>query len=194
MLIQLITQQPQMLGPIIRNTPPWVWGLLAALLALGLSQLRSRNVSLTRITLLPLAMTGLSLWGTVSAFGSSPLLGYVLLAWAVSAALILGLIAPLAPQAGTQYHAASRSFHVPGSWVPLALILGIFLTKYIVGVELAMQPTLANDGQYTLIIGTLYGLFSGAFVGRAVCLWRLALRSAPTGGSASTGSPRIETT
>lgn len=64
MLIQLITQQPQMLEPIVRNTPPWVWGLLAALLALGLSQLRSRNVSLTRITLLPLAMTGLSLWAS----------------------------------------------------------------------------------------------------------------------------------
>jgi hypothetical protein len=51
MLIQLITQQPQMLGPIVRITPPWVWGLLAALLALGLSQLRSRNVSRTHMTL-----------------------------------------------------------------------------------------------------------------------------------------------
>jgi hypothetical protein len=186
MLIQLITQHPQMLGTVIKNTPLWVWGLLAALLALGLSQLRGRRVGLTRMTLLPLAMSGLSLWGTVSAFGNSPLFGYVLLAWATGAALMLALIAPQAPPVGTRYDTASRSFQVPGSWVPLALILGIFLTKYTVGVELTMQATLANDGQYTLIIGALYGLFSGIFAGRAARLWRLALRQQPSGTSALT--------
>jgi hypothetical protein len=39
-----------------------------------------------------------------------------------------------------------------------------------------MQPTLANDGQYSLIVGALYGLFSGAFAGRAARLWRLAMQ------------------
>jgi hypothetical protein len=94
---------------------------------------------------------------------------------------MLGLIAPRAPLAGTTYDAASRSFNVPGSWMPLALILGIFLTKYIVGVELAMQPALAEDGQYSLIVGGLYGLFSGTFAGRAARLWLLALRSPSNG-------------
>lgn len=186
MLIQLLVNQPQMLGPVVRNTPPWVWGLLATLLALGLSQLRSRSVSRTRMALMPVAMTGFSLWGTVSAFGSSPLIAYVLLAWAAGAVLMLGLIAPQAPLAGTHYDAAARSFRVPGSWVPLALILGIFLTKYIVGVDLVMQPALARDGQYTLVIGGLYGLFSGAFAGRAARLWRLALRP---GSSSATTTP-----
>lgn len=176
MLIQLIAQHPQMLAPIVKQTPTWVWGLLAALLALGLSQLRSRKVSLARMTLLPLAMTGLSLWGTVSAFGGSPLIGYVLLAWLSGAALMTGLIAPQAAQAGSRYDAASRSYRVPGSWMPLLLILGIFLIKYTVGVELAMQASLANDGNYTLIVGALYGLSSGTFVGRAARLWRLAMR------------------
>lgn len=176
MLIQLVIQQPQMLGPILMRTPPWVWGLLAALLALGLGQTRSRHISLARLTLLPVAMTGLSLGGVVSTFSSSPLFSAVLLAWAAGAALMAGLIAPLAPPAGTRFDAAARRLHVPGSWVPLALILGIFLTRYIVGVELAMQPALAGDGSYALIIGGLYGLFSGTFAGRAMRLWRLALR------------------
>jgi len=165
-----------MLYQILANTPRWVWILLLALLWLGLSQAVSRTASLKRITLLPLAMTGLSLWGTVSAFGSSPLIGYVLLAWLTGAALMTALIAPQAAQAGTRYDAASRSYQVPGSWLPLLLILGIFFTKYVVGVELAMQASLANDGQYTLIVGALYGLFSGTFVGRAARLWRLALQ------------------
>lgn len=176
MLIQLIAQHPQALAPIVKNTPTWVWGLLAALLALGLSQIRSRSASLGRMTMLPVAMTGLSLWGMFAAFGNSPLFGYVLLAWATGAALMLTLIAPQAPQRGTRYDAVSRSFQIPGSWAPLLLILSIFVIKYIVGVDLAMQSSLASDAQYTLVVGALHGMFSGIFAGRAASLWRLAWR------------------
>ncbi|MDB5945965.1 MAG: hypothetical protein JWQ33_991 [Ramlibacter sp.] len=184
MLLQLIAQKPQMLGTVIAHTPAWVWGLLAALLALGLSQVRGRTVGLRRVTFMPLAMTGLSLWGAVSAFGSSPQIVAVLLAWAAAAAVTLAFIASMPAPAGTGYDATSRSFTMPGSWVPLALIVGIFLTKYVAGVDLAMQPSLARDGQYTLVVATIYGAFSGIFAGRAARLWRLALR--PSASHSST--------
>ena len=183
MMIQLVTQHPEAIGSILKGTPGWVWGLLAALVALGLSQVRTRSLSLVRVAIMPVAMGGLSLWGTISAFGASPMFGYVLLAWALGVALLVALIAPLAAPAGTRFDAATRSFHVPGSVIPMLLILGIFLTKYIVGVDLAMQPSLAHDGQYTLIVGALYGLFSGIFAGRAARLWRLALRRDGTGAT-----------
>ena len=176
MLIQLIANHPEALGSIVKNTPSWVFGLFAGLAALGLSQMRTREVGAARMALMPVAMTSLSLWGTLSAFGASPLFGYVLMAWAAGAALMFGLIAALAPQAGASYTAATRSFNVPGSLLPMLLILGIFFTKYIVGVELAMQPALAQDGQYSLVVGALYGLFGGTFAGRAARLWRLTLR------------------
>lgn len=180
MLIQLLWQQPQALGPVLKNTPLWVWGLLLALLALGLSQLRSRQVSQARMAVTPLAMTGLSLWGTASAFGKSPLFGYVMLAWLACAVVMASLIARAAPPAGTSHDAQRRIFSIPGSWLPLSLILGIFLTKYTVGVDLTMQPGLARDGSYTLAVGALYGLFSGIFAGRTIRLWRLALRRSAT--------------
>lgn len=178
MLIQLIAQHPEALGTVIRKTPLWVGGLLAVLMALGLSQTRERRISRLRMAIMPLAMTGLSLWGTVSAFGTSPLFGYVMLVWLAGALLMGSLIAMTSPRPGTVYDAARRSFTVPGSWLPLALILGIFLTKYVVGVDLVMQPALARDGQYTLVTGALYGLFSGTFAGRTARLWRLARRPA----------------
>ena len=71
------------------------------------------------------------------------------------------------PPAGATYDPATRTFFLRGSWIPMALILGIFLTKYVVGVDVAMNPGLARDGQYTLIVGALYGVFSGIFAGRA---------------------------
>jgi hypothetical protein len=187
MLIQMLVHQPQMLGPVLKSTPTWVWGLLAVLAGLGLSQARTRDASLARIALMPIAMVALSLWGTLSAFGSSPQLGYVLAAWFATAAVALALVARMAPPAGTRYDAGSRTFTLPGSWIPMLLILGIFLTKYIVGVELAMRPTLALDGQYTLVVAALYGVFSGVFAGRAARLWRLASRPAtinPAGANA----------
>lgn len=176
MLIQLVSHHPEALGPIVRNTPAWVWGLLAALIALGASQLRDRSASLARVSLLPVSMTIFSAWGTVAALGSSPLFGQALGVWIAAALALFALVAP--GRAAARYDAASRSYALPGSVVPLLLIVGIFLVKYVVGVELAMAPRLMQDTQYALTVAGLYGAFTGIFVGRAARLWRLALRGA----------------
>jgi hypothetical protein len=183
MLLQLLAHQPQVLGTVVKNTPLWVWGLLAGLVWLGLDQARSRTVGMARVTIMPIAMIALAIWGTASVFGQSPMFGYVMLVWMLAASVTFALMATLAPPRGAAYDSASRSFALPGSWVPMLLILGIFLTKYVVGVDVAMQPNLARDAQYTLIVGALYGVFNGVFAGRAARLWRLAVR--PGMGSTS---------
>jgi len=53
MLIQLLIEQPAAALTIVRRTPLWVWGLLAALVALGLSQWRDRQIGLRRPTIHP---------------------------------------------------------------------------------------------------------------------------------------------
>ncbi|MBX3653391.1 MAG: hypothetical protein KIS62_07120 [Ramlibacter sp.] len=180
MLIQLITQHPQALGQIIGNTPRWVWGLLAALLWLGFSQVLPRSVGLRRVTVMPLAMTVFSAYGLATAFGASGWLTQTVGMWLLAAAAVLLLTWGRSAPAGTRYDAATRRFQMPGSWMPLALIVGIFLTKYIVGVELALQPTLVRDTAFALGIASLYGVFTGLFLARASRLWRLALRTRPS--------------
>jgi hypothetical protein len=176
MLIQMLMQQPQMIGTVLKSTPTWVWGLLAGLVALGLSQVRTRTASFARIAITPLAMLALSVWGTVSAFGRSPDFGFVIALWAGILAVTVIAVMQLPAPAGTQFDETSRMFKLPGSWVPMLLIVAIFLTKYVVGVDLAMQPSLALDSQYVLIVAGLYGVFSGIFLGRAARLWRLVAR------------------
>jgi hypothetical protein len=167
-----------MLRPILAGTPVWVWFLLAGLLWLGASMLKDRTMGARRTAIMPLVMGGLSLWGTISAFSHSVTYGYVLLAWAVAAVVLAAMVGLMPAPAGTKYNAADRTFTVPGSWVPLVLILGIFLVKYMVGVEVAMNPALAHDASYSLTYGAIYGLFSGIFTGRSMRLARLALRPA----------------
>ncbi|MDP3832938.1 MAG: hypothetical protein Q8Q82_03170 [Hydrogenophaga sp.] len=181
MLLQLITQHPEAIVQILRSTPVWVWGLLAGLLALGVSQLRDRTAGLVRVSLLPLAMTLFSVSGTASALGGSPHRAMALSAWLIAAAIAFA-VALLArgrgDAAAAQYDPARRLFLLPGSVVPLLLIVGIFLVKYVVGVDLAMAPQLVQEAPYVLTVAALYGAFTGVFVGRASGLWRLWLRRA----------------
>jgi hypothetical protein len=181
MLIQLLTQHPEALGRIVQQTPAWVWGLLAALLVLGISQLRSRTVGLRRMLMLPTAMLGLGLYGLVSAFGGHGQMGAVLAVWLLATSASAVWMLQTATPAGTRFDAALQSFVVPGSAVPLLLILGIFMTKYIVGIELALQPAQASDTSFVLPVALLYGVFNGVFAGRALRLLRLVGTHRPAG-------------
>ena len=148
-----------MLMQVILHTPKWVFAVFFLLLWLGSKQLLANNVSLTRVALMPVAMGGLSLYGVVSVFGDS--------------ALVLQRPLP----AATRYDAAERRFHVAGSPVPLMLMMGIFLTKYVVGAALAMHPELGHQAAFGIVVPTLYGAFTGVFLARAVRLWKLAIRT-----------------
>lgn len=162
-----------MLVRILANTPTWVWGLLAALLALGASQMFTRSASLSRVMFLPAAMAGLALYGIFSVFGANPA---ALLSWCAAAALAVPALLCRPLPARTSYDATTRRYTLPGSALPLLLILSIFLTKYVVGVTLAMQPALGEDALFAPAVSALYGVFSGIFIGRALRLWRLAKR------------------
>ncbi len=162
-----------MLMHILSATPKWVFVLFAALLWLGVQQMLPRRVGLNRATLLPLAMTGLSLYSVASAFGDQPL---ALLTWLAGTALAMVVTLQLQSSTEIQYDATNRRFHLPGSTVPLALLMGIFFTKYAVGISIGMQPILAHNTDFALTVSTLYGAFSGIFLARAARLWRIALR------------------
>lgn len=170
--IQGVSMTPSFLQ-ILSFTPLWVWGLLIALLALGLSQTRDRSASLKRIVIMPVAMTAFSLWGTISAFGAT---AAVLGIWSVAAAALLLAVMLCFGPAQAAYDTKTRLFQLPGSWVPMALIAGIFLTKYAAGAAMAMRPELKFDLAFALALATVYGAFSGMFAGRAARLLRLALR------------------
>ena len=178
MLYQLLVHHPEAIVTIVKQTPTWVWGLFTGLAVLGLSQVRDRTQSLVRVSIVPVAMTAFSAWGMVSAFGSSAQFAGVLAAWLATAAMVAAIVSLGTPAA--RYDAATRTYALPGSFVPLLLIAGIFLVKYAVGVELAMQPQRVQDTSFALPIATLYGVFNGLFVGRAARLWKLAHRASPS--------------
>ena len=174
LLTQLLIQHPEAIVDIVRRTPAWVGVLLAALLALGFLSTRARDMTIGRLVLLPLAMAGLAAWGVQSAFGASGRLAELLALWAACGTAVLAIGTRLAPPAGAHFNAATRRLHLPGSWVPLALIVAVFSMKYLIGVQLALEPALAREAGFAFSVTTLYGLLSGLFAARALRVLRLA--------------------
>ena len=174
-----------MLLQILTHTPKWVFALFALLLALGIQQLFARRVSLARATIMPVAMTALSVAGVISAFGAA---SAALVVWALATVAVAALSLRRPLPASTRFDASTRSFQVAGSALPMALLMGIFSTKYAVGISLALHPELALSAAFALVIGALYGAFSGIFAARLLALWRLALGA---DGAATTSNPSV---
>ena len=126
---------------ILKHTPYWVFVLFFALLALGYSLTRTRSVRRRRMFAIALAMVALSLYGVLSAFGRD---GAALTCWTAGVALAAWLATRLAVGAGIEYSPATQMFSVPGSWLPLALMMTIFFTKYGVAVAQARHLPLAQ--------------------------------------------------
>ncbi len=164
-----------MIAQILGNTPLWVWGLLAALVAMGLSQTRARRAGLARVTLMPLGLVAFSVTGLAGDFGATPA---VLGTWLATAALAMLAVTQTPLAAGVRYDAAQRQFELPGSWVPMVLIMAIFLIKYAVGVSLGFNPALRADTGFAMAVAALSGLSSGVFAGRTVRLLQLVRRPA----------------
>lgn len=159
---------------ILQHTPSWVYGLFFLLVALGVSQSFPRMLTLRRSAILPLALVGLSLMGVVGSFSSQPL---ALLAWALG---LSGAVAALHGRVDTSavhFSPLTQRFQLPGSWVPLALMLGLFAAKFGVGATLANRPELQQSAPFAMLASATYGVFSGAFLGRAMALWTLARRT-----------------
>jgi hypothetical protein len=155
---------------IIVHTPIWVWVLLVVLIAVGSSQLAQRRIAPLRATLVPLLLSALSLAGVVTGLARPEL---ALPAWIACTAVVAAAMLSRAAPAGTAWDAVEGRFVVPGSAVPLVAMMGLFLTKYAVGVSLALNHLLVRDAVFTVGAAAIYGGFSGLFLGRAARLWRL---------------------
>jgi hypothetical protein len=87
----------------------------------------------------------------------------------LAAALAMG-VAMEAP-AGVRYLPEARHFRMPGSWIPLGLILAIFVARYLLAIVMAIDPSLHQATGFALGTSIAYGLLGGIFPARAVRVW-----------------------
>lgn len=161
MLTQILTQ-------ILHGTPVWVYPLFLGLALLGYLQSKPRDVAPARLAILPVALAMFSLSRVLGTFGVEAL---AIAAWVAGTAAALVLNRALKQPAGARWSAATGSFHVPGSWVPLALMMAVFFARYAIAVSLAMAPGLVHSVGFAAAASFGFGLLSGIFLARALRVW-----------------------
>jgi hypothetical protein len=151
-----------MIQQIVSHTPLYVWALLAFLLYRGWLASKDRETTLQKVALIPLVMVGLALSGmhTGGALGEG-----VWAVWALGAAASAAAIWMLSTSEVVVNRAAGTVCQ-RGSWMPLGLMVGIFVTKYTVAVASAMHPELAQSLVFATTVTLLFGVFNGLFLGR----------------------------
>lgn len=66
-----------------------------------------------------------------------------------------------------QFLPEGNSFQIPGSWLPLILMMALFWMKYVVAVLLAKEFSVTETVSFVISVSFLYGSFSGIFAARA---------------------------
>jgi hypothetical protein len=155
---------------ILQQIPVWVFALLIGLIALGLLQTRTRHIRRQRLLGINVALAVVTLMGVAQQWRPTPWLAWGLASWAVTCLLITWFMGQGAAPLGASYDADTRRFNVPGSWLPLALFMAIFVSKFAVGMITAIAPEMLASLAAAIGISALYGLFSGLLNARA---WRL---------------------
>jgi hypothetical protein len=155
---------------ILQNIPRWVWMLLAVLIAIGISQSFTRRRTLRSAIVIPIVMIVLSLFGVISVF-TQPL---ALAAWAAAVATALAISNTIEIWRNISWSEPDQKLIMPGSWIPMMLILGLFATKFSVGIALAMDHGLVANTTFAIAVSFAYGSFSGIFLGRGVAMWNAA--------------------
>lgn len=153
------------------SIPPWVPVLFLVLVFLGYRQSLPHTVKPAKLVAVALAMFGLSLYGVLGAFRSEPV---ALLAWAAGygASISAGV-----PRFGASLAAVGTRVRVPGSWVPLALVLGIFTAKFVLGFAMATHAPVLHQPGFVIVMSLALGGLSGGFGARAVAVHRCAASS-----------------
>jgi hypothetical protein len=111
----------------------------------------------------------LSFLGVLSQHGEPWL---ALLAWGAGLSITVWLALRWMDQSRVRFVPERNKFNVPGSWLPLVLMMGIFLSKTMVGITSAVNPALATSAAFALATGLVFGIFSGLFLARGLNILR----------------------
>ena len=157
----------EFVSQVLKGTPGWVWGILVALIVLGVNQLRARVVSRYSVLIAPVVF----LFVGLMAAGRGPI-GFS--AWALTLLAIAAFTFFVwQPIGGARYDASVDRLNLPGSVIPMLLMLAIFLLNYAINVVLAINPELRSELPWQIGPAIILGALSGVFLGRAATLFRM---------------------
>lgn len=166
-----------MLQQIIIHTPVWVWAILAFLVYRGILASRDRELNLKAITIIPVLMLGLAVQSMLASYGANL---YGIFSWSV--AMLTGAVLSwrMLKQEQVRILPGADKVLYRGSWMPMLMMLTIFMLKYCVNVMLAVNGAWRSDLAFIATSSVLFGLCNGLFLGKMLRVLHMARQQAAT--------------
>ena len=152
-----------MLNQILAGTPIWVWGILAFLLYRGFIASKDRTVSLKSLCIMPLVMLGLSIQGMLTNFGLTTL---AWTSWGLAYLVVTAIAWKSVSAKDLRILKAQSQIYLRGSWLPLILMMAIFIIKYSINVMLSIDPQRQTQTLFITAVGLVFGILNGMFMGK----------------------------
>jgi hypothetical protein len=151
------------------SIPLWAPAVLLLLVGVGYRQSRARTVRPATMIAVATGMLVFSLYGVAAAFHGA---AAALVSWVAGYALAITTGNRLVSL--DDMGVAGNAVRIPGSWVPLALMLGIFAIKFVLGFAEAVHSPLLHSVLFIAAMSGSLGAISGMFGARAVAVHRVA--------------------
>jgi len=152
-----------MIIEIIKGTPIWVYLLLALLIYRGILATKGKITTLKKLFIMPVVfifLVGQRMSANPTAFLIFLVLGCII-GWLVYKKVKI------------RADKEKKVLFVPGSIMPLILIIVAFVKGYYIGYETAVHPELVKTFWFAFYSATISGIFSGLIIGRtAIYLYK----------------------
>jgi hypothetical protein len=147
---------------IVIHTPLWVFAILAALIWLGIRNLKPRDVPLWSIFVLPLISLGFA----PARIGATPDAATGLIVFLVAASVFAGAGLVAGSRVRAKLGQQNLLIGLPGSPFTLVYGLSIFAANYVLGVTFAIDRGLATDAFWGFVPALIGGALAGFVVAR----------------------------
>ena len=152
-----------MIIEIIKGTPMWVYLLFALLIYKGVIATKPKTVKLSKLFIMPVVF--LYLMGRKMSYNPTYFLIF----------LVVGCFIGLLIYKNVKIKAdkEQKIIQLPGSIVPIILIIIAFAKGYFIGYTTAVHPEIAKTVCFTIGVAIASGILSGIFIGRtAIYLYK----------------------
>lgn len=146
-------------------TPWWVYLLFFLLVKRGVEAKKTQVSPVSKIYILPILFTGLSIYTLLTHVSHSAL---HIFEWAASLGIGTAIGYLMIRNKTFRFDKDKKLMEFPGSLRILVLVLLIFFTKYFFGYVIDAYPTLLNNHNFVIAFLGSSGLISGMFVGNMI--------------------------
>lgn len=148
------------------QTPWWVYVALILLIKLGFQAGRLRVAKLRRLVIVPIALTVWTIASLADLFSVNTLMVSTLTV-TVIVGMIIGWVQVY--RYDLKIDRQKYLIETPGTWSIAVVICLVFISRYYLGYQLAVNPMLAQQPNVELTALVISGLCTGFFMGRMIC-------------------------